>query len=120
MAVKTKPAPTTSASDVDLIVHASHWNPFSVLGLHELPGEGGTSKSWVVQAFLPEARSAWVVDLTRGEPGKPVAMERIHPDGFYTAVFADRPEPFPLPPAARGTTRGIPGSSSTRMRSARS
>ncbi len=95
MAVMTKPAPTTSASDVDLIVHASHWNPFSVLGLHELRGGGGTHKSWVVQAFLPEARSAWVIDLARGEPGEPVAMELIHPDGFFTAVFADRPETVP-------------------------
>ncbi len=95
MAVKTKPMPTTSASDVDLIVHASHWNPFSILGLHELSGEGHKGKSWVVRAFLPEARAAWVVDLSRGEPGKPVPMEQIHPDGLFVAEFSDRPSAFP-------------------------
>ncbi len=95
MAVKTRPAPTTSTSDVDLIVHANHWNPFAILGLHEVPGDNGKPKSWVVRAFLPEARAAWVVDLTRGEPGEPVAMERIHPDGFFVASFTDRPGSFP-------------------------
>lgn len=95
MAVKTKPVPATSSTDVNLIVHANHWNPFSVLGLHEVPGEDGESGTWILRAFLPEARSAWVIDLTRGEPGKPVAMERIHPDGFFVASFADRTGAFP-------------------------
>jgi 1,4-alpha-glucan branching enzyme len=95
MAVTTRPVTTTSASDVDLIVHASHWNPFSVLGLHEIPGDRGALKARVLRAFLPEARSAWVVDLSHGEPGEPVALERIHPDGFFVSVFDDRPETFP-------------------------
>jgi 1,4-alpha-glucan branching enzyme len=95
MAVKTRPVTATSTSDVDLIVHADHWNPFAVLGLHELPGPGGAGKSWVVRAFLPEASATWVVDLSRGEPGEPVAMERIHPDGFFVAEFNDRPGVFP-------------------------
>ena len=85
----------TSQADIDLIVHANHWNPFSVLGLHELPGGTARLKEWVVRAFLPEARTAWVVDLPRGEPGVLVPMERIHPDGFFEAVFPDRAEPFP-------------------------
>ena len=41
MAVMTRPVPTTSQSDIDLIVHANHWDPFSVLGLHELPADAG-------------------------------------------------------------------------------
>jgi 1,4-alpha-glucan branching enzyme len=95
MAVKTRPVTTTSANDVDLIVHANHWNPFSVLGLHKLPGNDRALGTWIVRAFLPEARTAWVVDLSRGEPGAPVAMERIHPDGFFVTVFEDRPGTFP-------------------------
>ena len=95
MAVKARPVATTSANDIDLIVHANHWNPFSILGLHELAGSGGGLKSWIIRAFLPEARTAWVVDLARGEPGAPVVMERIHPDGFFVVVFDERPGTFP-------------------------
>ena len=46
-------------------------------------------------------------------------MERIHPDGFFVAVFADRPRRSPIGSGSR-TTRGIRGSSSTPTRSARS
>ncbi|MGA9926312.1 MAG: hypothetical protein WBQ29_23140, partial [Isosphaeraceae bacterium] len=63
MAVKTKQGPVTSQADIELTIHASHWNPFTVLGLHELPGGTDRLKKWVIRAFLPEARTAWVVDL---------------------------------------------------------
>ncbi|HMF37220.1 MAG TPA: 1,4-alpha-glucan branching enzyme, partial [Isosphaeraceae bacterium] len=95
MAVMTRQGQVTSQADIDLTIHASHWNPFTVLGIHEIPG--GTDdrlKEWVIRAFLPEARTAWVVDLLRGEPGELVPMERLHPDGLFQAVFADRAEPF--------------------------
>ena len=87
MSLKTLRVPSTSPEDVDLIVHADHWNPFHVLGPHDLPSKGAPAK--VVRAFLPEARHAWVVDLTRGEPGVRTPMERIHPDGFYELVIAN-------------------------------
>src|SRR5262249_24220979 len=86
---------STSPSEMELIVHANHWDPFKVLGIHELAAEGGGSKAWVIRAFLPEARAAWVVDLMRGEPGERVAVERIHEDGFFAAVFPDAPRRFP-------------------------
>ncbi len=94
MSVLLKSAPTTSPSDIDLIVHADHWDPFSILGLHELRSDNGKLKTWIVRAFLPEAHSAWLVDLAHGEPGDAVPMERIHQDGFFVAVFRDRPERF--------------------------
>ena len=95
MPVKTMPVPAAATDDVELIVQGDHWDPYSVLGLHELsPGAGGV-RGWVIRAFLPEARTAWVVDLTRGEPGERIAMERIHPDGFFTAFFPDRTRSFP-------------------------
>jgi len=95
MPVLIKSAPTTSQSDIDLIVHGNHWDPFSVLGLHELRSDNGKLKTWIIRAFLPEAHSAWLVDLAHGEPGEAVPMERIHQDGFFVAVFGDRPERFP-------------------------
>jgi 1,4-alpha-glucan branching enzyme len=93
MAVMTKTPPATSDSDIDLIIHAAHWNPFMALGPHELTGEGKKHKDWVIRAFLPEAEKASVVDVSRGEPGTLVPMEKLHPDGLFQAVFTDRPGP---------------------------
>ncbi len=91
----TSPVETTLQTDIDLIVYGSHWDPFSVLGLHEVAGKPDGSPSWVIRGFLPEARAAWVVDLSKGEPGEWVPMEKIHPDGFYTAIFPGRKTVFP-------------------------
>jgi 1,4-alpha-glucan branching enzyme len=91
----TSPVATTLPTDIDLIVYGNHWDPFSVLGIHELAGKSGGSPAWVIRGFLPEARSAWVVDLSEGEPGEWVPMEKVHPDGFFTAVFSGRSTPFP-------------------------
>ena len=84
------PVSTASAEDVNLLVHANHWNPFLVLGPHEVGG-----KATAVRALLPDARAAWVVDLTKGEPGVRVPMVKTHPDGLFERVFEDRPKPFP-------------------------
>jgi len=81
---------TTRAEEIDLIVQANHWNPFTVLGPHEVDG-----RSVAVRAFLPEAQKAWVVDLTKGEPGVRVAMDRVHADGFFEKVFTGRAKAFP-------------------------
>ncbi len=93
MAVKSVKTPSTSVDDLNRIVHANHWAPFSVLGSHEL--KEGTSTARVIRAFLPEAKRAWVVDLSGGEPGVRVPMESIHPDGFYVALFPTQTAPFP-------------------------
>ncbi len=95
MPVLKSPPVATSQADVDLIVHANHWDPFSVLGIHGLTTAPAEPKKWVVRAFLPEAKAAWVVDLKDGEPGKRVAMERLHEDGFFVALFPDRAAAFP-------------------------
>jgi 1,4-alpha-glucan branching enzyme len=96
MPVETNSAPTTtSATDINLIVQADHWDPFRVLGLHELGSGERNGTMWVVRSFLPEARLAWVVDLAGGEPGTRVPMEQIHPAGFFVAVFSGRTSAFP-------------------------
>jgi 1,4-alpha-glucan branching enzyme len=93
MALTTTAPPTVPPSDVNHLIHANHWDPFGVLGPHEVDLEG--RKARTIRAFLPEARRAWVVDLLRGEPGERIAMERVHPDGLFELVFPDRSEPFP-------------------------
>ena len=89
----TTPAPTASREDIDRIIHADHWNPFTVLGQHELTTSGNPSR--VVRAFLPEASKAWVIDLSKGEPGVRVALEAVDSDGFYERIFPDCAKPFP-------------------------
>src|SRR6516165_10059552 len=90
--MSTTTEPSTSPADVDLIIHSAHWDPFSVLGPHQIMLNGSPAR--IIRAFLPEAKQAWVVDLTRGEPGARVPMDRIHGDGFYELVFPRRTEPF--------------------------
>ncbi len=89
----TTQAATASREDIDLIIHANHWDPFQVLGQHETAVDRKAAR--VVRAFLPDAAKAWVVDLAGGEPGKRAAMERVHPDGFFEAVFPGRAKHFP-------------------------
>jgi 1,4-alpha-glucan branching enzyme len=88
MSVTTSPVYRPSPDEINQLIHANHWNPFSVLGMHEAgPGD---ARALVVRALMPEAREAWVVDLTGGEPGVRVPMERIHPDGLFECAFPDR------------------------------
>jgi 1,4-alpha-glucan branching enzyme len=89
----TATASWTNPSDVDLIVHSAHWDPFSVLGLHPATVDGADGQ--VLRAFLPEARRAWMVDLTGGEPGQRREMRSLHPDGLYELGVAGQPERFP-------------------------
>src|SRR5690242_19442497 len=93
MSLSTQAGPTVAQTDLDFLVHANHWDPFSVLGPHEVTIDG--QRAWTIRAFMPEARQAWVVDLTRGEPGERVPMERVHADGFFERVFPDRSSRFP-------------------------
>lgn len=80
-------APTISQKDMDLLVHADHWDPFSVLGPHETTIAG--AKGIVVRAFLPEAKEAFLVDLKQGEPGERIPLARVHPDGLFECFLAD-------------------------------
>ncbi len=89
----TGPAPITSPQDLDLIVRSSHWDPFSILGPHPVNVQG--RPALVIRAFLTEARKAWVVDLSSGEPGVRVPMDRIHPDGLFEIALDGRPAAMP-------------------------
>ncbi len=83
----------TNSGDIEQLVNAAHWDPFSVLGIHGV--SAGGSSGQIIRAFMPEARRAWVVDLAGGEPGAKVEMDRLHPEGFFATVFQGRREPFP-------------------------
>ena len=87
-------ASTVPAEDINLLIHANHWNPFTILGPHEVEQPGG-KRAIAIRAFLPEAKNAWVVDPASGAAGARLPMERMHPDGLFERVFLDRSKPFP-------------------------
>ncbi len=78
--------------EIARLVEARHWDPFSVLGPHVVPLR--TGKAVAIRAILPDAARASVVTLRDGEEVR-AEMERLHPDGLFEAVFADRDEAFP-------------------------
>ena len=82
---------TLSKKDLDLLVGARHWDPFSVLGPHIVKGEG---KSFVsIRAFQPRARGIQMVRDTGAT--QRASMTRIHPDGVFEALFPHDTEIFP-------------------------
>ena len=52
MSVTTPSLYHPSPDEISQLVHANHWNPFSLLGLHEVGT--GDSRAWVIRAFLPD------------------------------------------------------------------
>ena len=74
---------------IKLIVQASHWDPFQVLGNHMVKKDG---KAVAIRAFLPEAKEAWVIDLKQK---KLYQMERIHRDGFFEIILPEKKDIFP-------------------------
>lgn len=74
---------------IKLIVKAEHWDPFVVLGVHEIESAG--KKAIVVRAFLPDADEAWVIDVNEENTYK---MEKINKAGFFEKKFEDRKDFF--------------------------
>jgi 1,4-alpha-glucan branching enzyme len=78
--------------DVELLVSARHWDPFSVLGPHVV--DLNRKKAVAVRAFLPFADKAFVLAFEEGRKRR-TEMERLHPDGLFEAVFPHTREIFP-------------------------
>ncbi len=91
MKLKLLAETTAAAEEIVQILRAEHGDPFHILGMHrvQLNGTPGVA----VRAFLPHAQNAWVAcqgaQATKSGPGgtDAVQMQRIHPDGFFEAVF---------------------------------
>lgn len=79
----------TIKEHIKLIVKAEHWDPFVVLGVHEMESAG--KKAIVVRAFLPDADEAWVIDVNEENTYK---MEKINKAGFFEKKFEDRKDFF--------------------------
>jgi 1,4-alpha-glucan branching enzyme len=82
-----KPMPTADSAAVAAIAGAYHGAPFDTLGIHSVTVEG--KPALAVRAWQPQAQA---VAIQRGEALIP--MERIHPEGFFEAVFPGETEFF--------------------------
>jgi 1,4-alpha-glucan branching enzyme len=72
---------TTIAKDqLDRILGAYHWDPFEVLGYHEVTVDG--SKKASIRAFLPEADSVNLVF-----EGKQTPMEKVTDSGMFEIIL---------------------------------
>ena len=77
--------------DLDLLVGARHWDPFSVLGPHVV--EEGGRRYVSVRVIQPRGREVQVVRDTGAT--RRASMTRIHPDGVFEANFPLDAEIFP-------------------------
>ncbi|HEY7782644.1 MAG TPA: 1,4-alpha-glucan branching protein GlgB [Ktedonobacterales bacterium] len=59
---------TLDRGAIEALVEGTHGAPFDVLGPHQLPAGSGTAYRYVIRAFLPGARSAWVLPESPGGP----------------------------------------------------
>jgi 1,4-alpha-glucan branching enzyme len=81
---------TASHEEIEVIVRGEHSDPFHILGIHPVNLNGQPAVA--VRAFLPLADQAQVV-VPSSEHHQ--AMFRVHPQGFYEAVFVKATELFP-------------------------
>ena len=79
----------TLKEHIKLIIKAEHWDPFIVMGMHEI--ESDKKKTIAVRAFMPEADKAWVVDVVQNKSHE---MEKTHKAGFFEKDFEKRKDFF--------------------------
>lgn len=75
--------PTIASEQVNLIVGNQHHDPFQVLGRHPLEKDGKV-ESWIIRAYLPEAKAAWVIcpDERQEYP-----MQSVHHPNFFECTI---------------------------------
>ncbi|MGE5247920.1 MAG: 1,4-alpha-glucan branching protein GlgB [Verrucomicrobiota bacterium] len=83
---------TLRKRDVDLLVGARHWDPFSVLGPHLVSGKAEPFVS--IRVIQPRAQAVHVLRDDGGAVRR-TAMARVHPDGVFEAQFAGESRIFP-------------------------
>lgn len=79
--------PTLHPDAIAALVTGQHGAPFDILGAHPLTA--GEQPALVVRTFQPQAAA---VSVKRGKKLTP--MERVHPAGFYEAVFTEESRAF--------------------------
>ncbi len=84
---------TVSPDDIAKILNTDHYDPFTVLGAHVLEVRG--KRGVAIRAFLPDTKSAEVIEL-KGEAESTVhPMSAVGDGGFFEAFMLGRGEIFP-------------------------
>lgn len=85
---------TIGIDEMFRVVRNEHYDPFTVLGLHLI--ERGKKKEVVIRAYLPDSKSASVLEYETSEETKvkEIPMKKIMEEGFYEAVIPGRHEAF--------------------------
>jgi 1,4-alpha-glucan branching enzyme len=84
------PEGTVEAAAVEALIRGEHDDPFAILGPHLV--SQGPEPAVAIRAFLPRAEKLTVVPRGGEPPLTP--MRRLHPDGFFEAVFPGRSDRF--------------------------
>ncbi len=71
------------------VINGEHKDPFSVLGMHVITE--GKKKCVTVRAYLPFAKSCYLIDLDNNEK---LEMDLIDDSGFFEIILKDRKEIF--------------------------
>ncbi len=77
---------TIATEQIDRIVWNQHHDPFEVLGCHQIERNG--ESVWVVRAYLPNAKQAWVV---LPEKRQEAPMQSVHHPHFFECVLEQDP-----------------------------
>ena len=80
---------TLSAEQVESIIRNLHYDPFQILGPHEIKVKG--RKNWVVRAFVPDSIEVYLVDPKNGEEYR---MRSTHNEHFFEVVLPGHKEIF--------------------------
>jgi 1,4-alpha-glucan branching enzyme len=81
-----KNPPTIDRGAIKALLHASHGDPFAVLGMHQI------GDRLAIRVLRPDARAATVIDAAHPELRFPA--ERVDHDGFFEAVLPEGIERF--------------------------
>ncbi len=83
---------TASVEDIYRVIHTDHYDPFRILGIHQIQQKGKPAVT--VRAFLPGAAEVFVVpdEPVKGTPE--FRLEKIHDEGFFEAVIPGAQEVF--------------------------
>lgn len=77
---------TLNNEDIGKIVRSEHWDPFTVLGYHNI--KDGEKEISVIRAFLPYAKNVeLVIDKDK------FSMSRIHNDGVFEIILGIKEKP---------------------------
>lgn len=75
------------------IIHTDHYDPFRILGPHQITRKG--KPAIAIRAFLPGAEAVSVIPGSPLRRKGPFPMDKVHDDGFFEVVIENCASVFP-------------------------